>query len=179
MKYWAAYDKIVKEMVLERCTTFMSECLSSLTYYKPLSLVRNLAWLYGLRANPPDLDRFVSPDWGDTVKTQMLDLSRSLKARNMHANLLNPIALMFVFVFAVLLTAESKRYLGIALAGAVTLFAGSTIPSLIGYPVAFTLADAGIATGILLHLSLCLSLIVIIQLSRDHIPQFLKAGHKV
>lgn len=149
--HWTAYDKVVREMLADRCVTYVYACLSATFYYKPLSLGRTLAWLYGMRASLPDLDIFVSRYWGDAVKVQMLELGRQLDAQKSRAYPWTPLAILLLLPFTVLLLGEDRHSRGAALAGIVALTAGSTLPSLIGYPAPFAVADTAIAVLILLY----------------------------
>jgi len=153
--HWAAYDKVVSEMLLDRCATYFSECVSAIFYYKPLSLVRTLAWLYGVRASLPDLDIFVSRYWGDAVKVQMLELGRELDKRKSRAYLWTPIAVLLLLPFAVLMLGEGRHSRTAAFVGIAALSAGSTLPALIGYPAAFTVADTAIAFVMLIYFCFC------------------------
>ncbi len=163
IKNWTAYDRVVKEMLVERCSAYLGECIAAFAYYKPVSLASNLAWLYGLRSIPPDLDLFVSRDWGDAVKTQMLDLSAGLDKRGFRAFLWAPVALLLVLPFVVLMMAEGILDLSIAFIACAVLFIGSTVPTLIGYPIPFTLSDPGIALGMLLYFSFCAAATILLK----------------
>ena len=158
VEHWTEYDKVVREMLFDRCTTFLSECAAAVIYYKPLSLARNLAWLYGFRESPPDLEIFVSRYWGDTVKTQMLDLSRELDRRKLRAYLWTPVAILLLLPCAILLVNERRRDGLTVLTGGAALFAGSIFPTLIGYPAVFTVADSAIAFAALVYFGICLGL---------------------
>ena len=62
-------------MLVARCTTLVRECLETFLWYKPVSLLGNLAWLYGFRDLPPDLEVTVSPYFGDILKRQFLGMT--------------------------------------------------------------------------------------------------------
>ena len=153
--HWAAYDKVVAEMLRDRCSSYLSECMSATFYYKPLSLARTLAWLYGVRALPPDLDTFVSRYWGDAVKVQMLELGRELDKQRLRAYMWTPLAVLVLLPFAGLLVGEDRYGRRVALVGIAALSAGSTMPTLVGYPAAFTVADTAIACLMLIYFCFC------------------------
>lgn len=152
------YDPYVREMLFARCTTYVRECAEAVLYYKPVALAENLAWLYGLRALPPNLEIVVSRSFGEAgeqVMRQYLSATSQMDQRGQRAYLWTPIVLLIVAPFAVLLMRESRASTWTAGAGAVGLLLGSTIPTVIGYPVAHTILEPAIAFGVLLYFGIC------------------------
>jgi hypothetical protein len=148
------YDVIAREMLFARCTTYLRECAEAMLYYKPVSLMGNLAWLYGLRSLPPDLEIVVSRRvaiGGDEVKHQYIAATQRMDAQGQRAYLWTPIALSITLPFALLLARESRPSVLTALAGSVGLTIGSLFPTVIGYPLPHTILETAIAVGILIY----------------------------
>jgi hypothetical protein len=168
--YWGSYDPMVREMLVSRCTTHLTECLAAVGYYKPRSLAGNLAWVYGLRPEPPDLDIWVAtesidggpitPESAEVVKAQFLATSRRLDETGLRAFLWTPAVLLLMLPFGIFLTRASRHDLAYVWVGAAALFAGSLIPTVIGFPGPHTVADAATASGMLIYLALCSGLAV-------------------
>ena len=154
------YDLIAREMFFARCTTYLRECTEAMVYYKPVSLIGNLAWLYGLRSLPPDLDVVVSrrfPSGGDEVKQQYIAATGRMDAEGQRAYLWTPIVLLVILPFAALLVTESRSSIWTALAGCVALTLGSTFPTVIGYPLPHTILETAVAVGILTYFGIGLA----------------------
>jgi hypothetical protein len=154
------YDLIAREMLFARCTTYLRECAEAVLYYKPVSLVGSLAWLYGLRSLPPDLEIVVSrraPAGGDEVKREYIVTTEQMDAHGQRAYLWAPIALMIILPFTLLLAREPRSSLLIGLAGAIGLMIGSLIPTVIGYPLPHTILETAIAAGVLAYFGLGLA----------------------
>jgi hypothetical protein len=151
---WAAYDQAVRDMLVARCTATPGPCLAAVTLDKPRSLLGDLAWVYGLRELPPDLDVLTSPEVGDTVKDQVIEATRRLQQTGLRAYPWSPgvlvLSLTFIWTMLGARWTEVKRG-GLAVAA---LLAGSLLPSLIGYPAPHAIAEPAIATGMLVVLSL-------------------------
>jgi hypothetical protein len=152
---WKVYDEAVKDMLFARCTEHFGECIAAFMYYKPLSMIKNLLWVCGLAALPPDMDLFVSkfPEIGVVVKDQFIDTTRQLDLRKERGRLWLRGFLTIAGAFALLAVVWRKRneMLPIVAATAV-LAAGSTAPSIIGYPAPHTIAEAALAIPLLLAL---------------------------
>jgi hypothetical protein len=152
------YDPVVREMLLARCTIHVGECAEAMLYYKPVALAGNLAWLYGLRSLPPDLDIVVSRTYGDPqVKSQTIAATEQMDRAGQRAYLWTPIVLLVILPFALLLTREPRWSIWASAAAVVALTAGSLIPTVIGYPVAHTILEAALTFGMLLYFGLCLA----------------------
>jgi hypothetical protein len=151
---YTKYDPIAREMLFARCTTYLRECLETFLWYKPVSLMGNLAWLYGLQPLPPDLEVTVSrrsSTGGDEVKQQYIAATRQMDAHGQRAYLWTPIVLLIILPFAVLLVRESRPAVWTALAGSVGLTLGSLFPTVIGYPLPHTIVETALAVGILVY----------------------------
>jgi hypothetical protein len=155
---FAKYDPAVKEMLIARCSTLVQACLETLVWYKPVSLLGNLAWLYGFRALPPDLDVTVSPYFGDILKQQIIGMTSGLDGGGRRAFLWTPLVLLIVGPFVVLLLAETRERTWAAFWACLGLALGSTIPTVVGYAAPHTIAESGIAVGMLVYLGLCVAL---------------------
>ena len=81
----------------------------------------------------------------------MVELGRDLDKREVRAYIWTPLAVLLLLPFAVLLLGEDRYGRTVALVGIAALSAGSTVPSLIGYPAAFTVADTAIAFLMLIY----------------------------
>jgi hypothetical protein len=155
---FAKYDPVVRDMLIYRCSTYLRECIDAMLYYKPLSLVGDLAWLYGLRPLPPDLEVVVSRHFGedgDVVKRQYVAATYLMDERGSRAYLWTPIVLLVIVPFALLLLRESWESSWVALAACVALCFGSTIPIMVGYPLPHTIAEPAITVGMLLYFGVC------------------------
>jgi hypothetical protein len=155
---FAPYDPAVKEMLFARCSALPRECLETLVWYKPVSLLGNLAWLYGLRPLPPDLEVTVSPYFGDLLKQQIIGMTSGMDDGGRRAFLWTPLVLLIVGPFVVLLLAETRERTLAALWACVGLALGSTIPTVVGYAAPHTIGESGIAVGMLVYLGICAAL---------------------
>ncbi|MGE3913425.1 MAG: hypothetical protein AB7K36_29000, partial [Chloroflexota bacterium] len=160
---FAKYDPVVRDMLLARCSQYPLECVETVVYYKPLSLVGSLAWLYGLRADPPNLDVFESRYFGDIVKRQFLELSRQLDERHQRAYLWSPAALLLILPFGLLLLTEPPAQHWEATSAGAGLLLGSLIPMAAGYAALHTIGEPAIAVGMAAYLALCLGLATVLQ----------------
>lgn len=153
----AKYDPLVRDMLISRCSTFVRECLETVLYYKPVSLLENLAWMYGLRDLPPDLDVVESKYFGDLLQRQFVGTSQRLDATGFRAYLWTPRVLLVMLPFVVLLSLFEARGPALAaLAAGAWLALGSTIPTEAGYAAMHTIGEPSIAFGMLLYLGLAL-----------------------
>ena len=153
------YEPAAREMLFARCTTYVRECAEAVLYYKPVALAGNLAWLYGLRHLPPDLDIVVNRQLGEIsgeVKHQTIEATDLMDQRGQRAYLWTPIVLLVLLPFALLLTGESRQSIRAAFAALVGLTAGSMLPTVIGYPLAHTMLEAALTVGMVGYFVLCL-----------------------
>lgn len=155
---FAKYDPAVREMLVARCSAFVRECLETFLWYKPVSLLGNLAWLYGFREQPPDLEVTVSPYFGDILKRQFLGITDGLDGRGWRAYLWTPRVLLIVVPFVVLLLTETRQRTWAALGAVVGLALGSTIPTVAGYAAPHTISEPAIVGGMLVYLGLGVAL---------------------
>jgi hypothetical protein len=155
---FAKYDPVVREMLFARCSTFLRECAEAVLYYKPIALAENLAWLYGLKMLPPNLEIVVPwqrEDVSGQVKSQYLTATYDMDQQGQRAYPWTPIVLLIVVPFALLLVTEARSSVWATFAASVGLLLGSTIPTIVGFPVAHTILEPAIAVGTLFYLSLC------------------------
>jgi hypothetical protein len=154
----AKYDPYVRDMLIARCSALVRECLETVLWYKPLSLVNNLAWMYGFRDTLPDLEVTESRYFGDLLKQQFLGMAQGVDGRNQRAYLWTPRVLLLLAPFVALLLAESRPRALAALWAALALALGSTIPMFAGYAAPHTVGDPAVAFGMLVYLCLWLGL---------------------
>jgi hypothetical protein len=154
----AKYDPYVRDMLIARCSALVRECLETVLWYKPLSLVNNLAWMYGFRNTLPDLDVTESRYFGDLLKQQFLGMAQGVDGHNQRAYLWTPRVLLILAPFVVLLLAESRPRELAALWAALALAVGSTIPMFAGYAAPHTVGDPAVAFGMLVYFCLWLGL---------------------
>jgi hypothetical protein len=155
---FAEYDLLAREMLVARCSTYVRECTEAMLYYKPVALIGNLAWLYGLRELPPNLDILVSEkitEGADEVKQELIRATAQLDAHGQRAYLWTPLVLLVLVPFTVLLTKESRQSIWVAFAALAGLTAGSLIPTVIGYPVPHTILETALAVGMFTYFAVC------------------------
>jgi hypothetical protein len=151
---WAPYDRLARDAFRDLCLyREPGQCVATLIYYKPLSLMHHLSWVYGFRHDVPDAAIFVSQDVGNYVERHLDSLKASLDRTGLRFRLWDPIAIFMVISFAVILfaTGDSPRTTDV-IAG-IILTAGSTLPTLVGYPSMHTIAEPAIAIAASLYSS--------------------------
>jgi hypothetical protein len=151
---FAKYDPVVRDMLVARCTTLVRECLETFLVYKPVSLVKNLAWLYGFRDLPPDLEVADSPYFGDILKRQFLGMAEGLDRSGQRAYLWTPTVLLIVVPFVVLLLVETRQHIWAALSACIGMALGSTITTVVGYAAPHTISESAIVAGMLVYLGI-------------------------
>ncbi|GIW82285.1 MAG: hypothetical protein KatS3mg105_4092 [Gemmatales bacterium] len=146
---WTPYDRAVRDLLIDTFCRRPWDCIVAMAYYKPVALVKNLAWLYGVRRSPSSLDLLTSPTVGNIVKSQVIQATERLDAQGLRQGPWTPMALvmMGLFAFPIRLVPES-RHVGFAV---LFLLFGSLIPVLVGYPVPHTIAEIGIMAGVTFH----------------------------
>jgi hypothetical protein len=143
---WAAYDLFAGDAFLELCLhREPGQCIASLIYYKPLSLMRHLSWVYGFRRDVPDTSIFVSAEAGNGLERQLDALKASLDKTGLWFRPWDPIAIFMVVAFAIILFATNDAPRATDVIPGIVLAAGSTIPSLVGFPAMHTIAEPTIA----------------------------------
>lgn len=150
---WKAYDDAVRDMLFARCQQHFSECLTTLVYYKPLSMIKNVLWVSGWIKLPPDVDKFVSrfPEIGTVVKEQFIETSRQLDRHKERGRMWLRYMSAMIAAFALLtLLRRRKDELLPVLTTAGVLAAGSMAPSIVGYAAPHTIAEAALAIPLLL-----------------------------
>jgi hypothetical protein len=155
---FARSDPAVREMLFARCSTYVRECLETFLWYKPVSLAGNLAWLYGFRQLPPDLEVTVSPYFGDILERQILGMTDGLDGRGWRAYFWTPRVLLIVVPFVVLLLVETRQRTWASLWACIGMALGSTIPTEAGYAAPHTISEAAIVTGMLVYLGVGMAL---------------------
>jgi hypothetical protein len=145
-------------MLIARCSTFVRDCLETVLFYKPVSLLQNLAWAYGLRELPPDLEVSDSHYFGNLLQTQFIGTSHRLDATGLRAFLWSPKILLVLAPFVLLLMLESSGQAWATLAAAGWLVLGSAIPTEAGYAAPHTIGEPAIAFGMLIYLGLGLAI---------------------
>lgn len=149
---WKAYDDAVRDMLFARCREYFGECMATLIYYKPLSMIKNVLWVSGWIKRPPDLDIFVSkfPEIGTVVKEQFIETSRQLdRNKERGRKWLRYMAAMIAAFAGLAWLRPRKDEVWPVLATAGILAAGSTVPSIVGYPAPHTIAEAALAIPLL------------------------------
>jgi hypothetical protein len=155
---FAKYDPLVRELLIARCSTYVRECAEAMLYYKPVALAGNLAWLYGLQPLPPYLDIVVPMRLGEAgaqVKYQYIEATQLMDEHGQRAYLWTPLALLVIAPFVVLLALEPRRSVWAAFAACIALVLGSTIPTVVGYPVPHTILEPAMAFGMVTYFVLC------------------------
>jgi hypothetical protein len=155
---FAKYDPVVRELLVARCSTYLRECAEAMLYYKPVALAGNLAWLYGLQPLPPNLEIVVPWGRGEAsaqVKHQYIEATQQMDERGQRAYLWTPLVLLVVAPFAVLLALEPRRSMWAAFAAVVGLAIGSTIPTVVGYPIAHTILEPALVVGMVTYFGIC------------------------
>ena len=143
---WAPYDRLARDALLELCLhREPGQCIATVIYYKPLSLMRHLAWLYGFRDDIPDVKIYVSADVGDVVERQLDVLRASLDRTGLQFRLWDPIAIFVVISFAIILFATNNPPRTADVIGGISFTASTLLPILIGYPSVHTIAEPAIA----------------------------------
>lgn len=150
---WQFYEVAVKELFFARCTEHFGDCVAAFAYYKPVSMIKNLLWMTGLRKLPPDMDIFTSkhPEIGTVVKEQFIEMTRLLDVNKERGRRWFRGMLFLAIVFAVLGKLRRRRSEMLpVIVTAIVLAVGSTIPSILGYPAPHTIAEVALAAPLLL-----------------------------
>jgi hypothetical protein len=149
---WAPYDRLAGDAFRDLCLhREPGQCVATLIYYKPLSLIRHLSWLYGFRRDVPDVTIFVSPEIGNQVERQLASLKASLDITGLRFRLWDPVAVFMVISFAIILFATNDTPRTTDVIAGIALVAGTTLPSLVGYPSMHAIAEPAIAIAASLY----------------------------
>jgi hypothetical protein len=135
------YDKIARELLIEIAQKHPIECISTYVYYKPIALIKDMAWIYGFRRDLPDIDVFVSADLGDAMAIHLRWMAKMLDEHRQRFILWNELALLVVGVFGILIACEGTRYSLGDFVPLVVLTIGTVIPTVAGYPGMHTIAE--------------------------------------
>jgi len=150
---YTAYEAVVREMMFERCYQHFGNCLAATFLDRPLATGRFVAWLYGLHALPPEMDLYISEDFGDIAKRQMVDLDRRLRDGEQYAVLWHPGALAFLLTFLLFAASRpAQEHSDVAYASSV-IATGSLATVIIGYPAPWTIPDVACTLGTLVYCS--------------------------
>lgn len=164
---WNKYDVVVKEVLIDLCKNNTSQCILTYVWYKPLSLLKNILWVYGVKQNPPNMDAFVSSHAGigTVVQEQFLQATQLLDDRYDRGLFLffKIAGVSLIFLLIARNYADAKQiYAVVGSAGILTL--GSTIPSIIGYPAPHTIGEVALASTLFIF---CLFLVVGLWISQQ------------
>jgi len=157
---WNKYDLVVKEALINLCKNNISQCALTFVWYKPLSLLKNILWVYGVKQNPPDMNAFVSSHAGigTVVQEQFLQATQLLDDRYDRGLFLffKIAGVSLIFLLIARNYADAKQIY--AVVGSVAILTlGSTIPSIIGYPAPHTIGEVALASTLFIF---CLFLVV-------------------
>jgi hypothetical protein len=153
---WKAYDDAVRDMLFAHCTQYFGECMATLVYYKPLSMIKNVLWVTGWVRHPPDLEIFVSkfPEIGTVVKEQFIEATKQLdRNKERGRKWLRYMAAMIAACAALAWLRPRRDEVLPVLVTAGVLAAGSMAPSIVGYPAPHTIAEAALAFPLLVVIS--------------------------
>ena len=150
---WAPYDRLAGDAFLELCLhRELEQCAATVIYYKPLSLLRHLSWLYGFRRDVPDVAIFVSAGQsGGPVQRHLDSLKGSLDKTGLRFRLWDPVAVFMVLSFAIILFATNDTPRTTDVIAGIVFVAGTTLPTLVGYPSMHTIAEPAIAIAASLY----------------------------
>jgi hypothetical protein len=151
---WAMYDRVARDYLVDECRAEPSVCLSADFYYKPRSLLGLMAWLYGIRDFPPDIEIFVSRHWGDAVLKQTIDFNEQLTKAGLRGGLFAPPILAVIAALVLCRVLLKPRNLGIIWLVGAALFVGSLVPILVGYPSTWTITENAIVVTALMYLAM-------------------------
>lgn len=148
---WDSYDKLAKEVLINTCIDHPVECLKVNVYYKPLSLIKNLGWAYGVRKLPADLDVYVSnfQTNSDAVKVQAIQTSNKLDELRQRAYLWSRSAILLLIIPMFIIIMSTFDLIAVVALSLLALF--SFIPSILAYPGVHTIIDTVIIVGMVLY----------------------------
>src|SRR5262249_40957162 len=131
---WAPYDRLAGEALVDVCSREPGQCLATMFFFKPLSLLADLSWLYGFRRDIPDVGIFVSPDLPNVMEVQLGYLKESLDSRDRRFLLWDPLGIFMAISFAAMLWVRDEAIPRTDLVVTSMLGLGTLIPTLIAYP---------------------------------------------
>jgi hypothetical protein len=155
---WANYDPVAKEVLLSILHDHPREFLATIFYYKPVSFLQHMAWIYGFRRDIPNAEVFVSKDLGDAMGLQLTELQRQLDLRALRFVLWNPLALAVILIFSALLALPGRPTLQYGFLPFALLIAGTFVPTLVGYPGMHTLSEPALILPTALYAGAALGL---------------------
>ena len=143
---------------MDVCSREPGQCLATMFFFKPLSLLADLSWLYGFRRDIPDVGIFVSPDLPNVMEVQLGYLKESLDSRDRRFLLWDPLGIFMAISFAAMLWVRDEAIPRTDLVVTSMLGLGTLIPTLIAYPSMHTIAEPAIAVGAFVYCSSALLL---------------------
>ena len=150
---WAPYDLVVRELVVDRCSSYFLDCITAFFWYKPIAMIENIAWVYGFKQYPPNIDLFVSKhhEIGTVVKEQFIFTSNQLdrySERGLYWILRIFFFALLFYLLARIYPCKEKAIPVVASSG--ILFFGSMVPSIAGYAAPHTIAELALTTPLFL-----------------------------
>lgn len=166
---YAAYDPVVRDMLIDRCSRYLRDCIEATFVDRPLATAKFAAWLYGFHALPAEIDLYVSEYFGDIAKRQMVDLDSRLRDTRQFAILWHPAALALLLAFGILAAPRPGQEHATVAYASIALAVGSLATVLIGYPAPWTIPDVGCTFGMLVYACLaCLIHLVYVRRRPSH-----------
>lgn len=147
------YDPAARDFLFYTCRTELDVCVSTAMYYKPLSLLGVLTWFSGLRETPPNLEQFVSLEYGDGVRRQMLALSARLHDQRAYAEPWKAGAMAGYATMALIFWLAPGRDVRAVWIATLALLAGTLSTTVIGYPSPWTVTETVVMTHVVLALA--------------------------
>ena len=150
---WTNYDRAAKDFFFSILREHPGDSLATVLYYKPQSLRRNLAWLYGFRRSVPDLEVFVSPELGDAMAIHNNWMAQMLDEHHLRFVLWDRVALFMLLVFSLLWAIRPEIQVFGDWIPLGLLLAGSLIPSVVGYPGMHTIAEPALMIAVVVYVT--------------------------
>ena len=145
---WNKYEIVIREALFDLCEKDSLQCALTFLWYKPISLAKNLLWVYGIKNNPADMDVFTSSNAGIGTKVRERFLLATQKLDEHYDRgiylALKIFGIILIFLMVPIVYAN-QRQVHATLCSVGILMLGSTIPSLIGYPAPHTVGEAALA----------------------------------
>jgi hypothetical protein len=161
-----AYDRLAREFFWSVAYQHPFAFLSTFVYYKPVSLVRHLLWVYGFRRDIPDIAIFVSPDVGDAMAVQLAGMQENVDRLHLRFSLWNPAALLTGLALALIWSSSPLRRSPRQFQPVAWVVAGSLLPSVVGYPGMHTIAEPILLVAIGIDLVFVYALVQLLTICR-------------
>jgi len=163
---WASYDPAARDFLFSIIRSQPGEFIAAFAKHRPLALIRQLSWLYGLRREIPDVAVFVSPELGKAMEIQLTALQKALDERGLRFVLWDRLALFAILAFALVLSLDPRPPAESGWPPFLILAVGSLIPAFIGYPSMHTIAEPALMIASLLYSSAAVALAGLVRLVR-------------